>query len=531
MKAKTTLVLFFLFITYGLITAQEDPFADMEGLDEMEAAAEETMETSSSAKTAVSLKGFSLLGEHEGYFAVPVDNDDFNLNHGFVSPRLDNEIGFMFKTDTVKLRSMWLFELSPDPYGDTSKQLAISPLENYLSMTFGKVRFDTGWQNIVWGTADELNPTDNINPEDNRKTYLPKKLPIFTLRSLFYPIPEITIDTVFVPFEQNDIFPYDIVSKLENYQNDLDIDFTIQPMEFSLKNSLVGIRGGYSEKISASISYLYDIDPFYTADADAKIISVPTNIMIGTNTLSTNTYVPYLSARLYRSRLHRIGADFKTTISRLGLWAEMCLSLPEEKAKTEKPGRDLSFEWTTGLDFNAGENNDLYVNLQYNGHYLHNYDDTIMTDYSQMTSYLTPENFSAFLMLADPAGTLENIFERLMRYHLIGRREAILHTISAKTEVKLLRGKIKPAIAAAYSIPTGYDKYYGTRPGSLFLNPEILFSPKDSLTIAFGANLVWAWIKTPDDNQYKLDREDRIGQFTEVNAIYLNAGYKWGIDF
>jgi len=107
-----------------------------------------------------------------------------------------------------------------------------TPLREFqIYVPVGPVDVRLGKQLILWGTADELNPTDVINPENYYEFALPtkaeRKIPTFSAKIDWYS-PFGTLTGVYVPFFTSDQFPragdpwaVPLLATLQNIQSDI----------------------------------------------------------------------------------------------------------------------------------------------------------------------------------------------------------------------------------------------------------------------------------------------------------------------
>lgn len=113
---------------------------------------------------------------------------------------VDVEIGDAW---TVKAGS-WIDGLVGSRSGRDSKDLVYQPGEIYAR--YRRPRFDltAGFQRVVWGTLDEIQPTDVINPIDVSRFIFEgrgeARLPVLALRGRLFLPGDTTVDGVYVPF-------------------------------------------------------------------------------------------------------------------------------------------------------------------------------------------------------------------------------------------------------------------------------------------------------------------------------------------
>jgi hypothetical protein len=248
------------------------------------------------------------------------------------------------------------------------------------------------------------------------------------------------------------------------------------------------------------VSYLYDIDPYYT-----PVVSVTQ-----TSALSSSVAVA-----LERERLHRFGLDAKTTVGKFGLWTEACYTLTPNSGSGDYSYRKSDLNYVIGADVNFGPNDVGYVNLQYIGTWIPGYDDSFYKDATAGKITTNPTEY----------------YERALVNGLGLQTEGLLQGVTTNIKYELADGTFTPQITAVYVVPFLYDDTNAKRYGSLALNPEIDVKPMDSFHIKVGADLAYAWVKTAGSDSVSLDTTtDKIGVYTSSNNVYLKILYKWNYD-
>ncbi len=467
------------------------------------------------ATTAAAPFTLTLTGSHEFDYHFPTDGDSWNYEGEMKAPAFRNEVGIEVRDGDVKLVSRWAFDLllSRSSSGDTelngysNGQLGswdaltrLRPLENYISWSpagsGAKLAF--GCQVFAWGVADKVNPTDNLNPRDYTTGVLdPAKIPVLAADINWYPTDAISVEAVFVPFEQPDRWPRDSAQAVTastgtsgavTYDT---LDFAPDSLVAGGKINWRGAPGDFS------VSYLYDIDPYYSPDISGVLYSLS----------------PSAAISLERARIHRLGGDAKTTWGRFGLWLEGCASITDRSANDDTRRRSR-LDYVTGFDFNYGPNDTCYVNVQYIGSYIPGYDDAGF-DAAKALDAAYGESFSA-QALTNSLG-----FET----------EGLLQGLSVDLKWELFDSRLTPQVKAVYTLPFFYDDSEITRCGNLAINPEIDFMPVDSLHLILGADIAYAWYKDRGSSRVQLETtSDRIGIFTPFNNVYLKIRYKWNAD-
>jgi hypothetical protein len=237
-----------------------------------------------------------------------------------------------------------------------------------------------------------------------------------------------------------------------------------------------------SQAFDASISYLYDVDPF-----------------------STPAVHPDYSVELVRKRIQRLGADFKTTYGGLGLWAEGCYSLTGNSDPKDYAERISKLDCTIGLDHSFGPADAGYVNLQYAATWVPGFD--------------ASRNSFALSDL--------RYMEKNLVYYVAGIREEWLHSLILSSHWNLASETVVPSLAVSYSLPVRYDDSAATRYGNLVVKPEIELTPSDAFHVTFGATLAYAFVKRAGRDGISLDTKDSVGVYTPQNNVFIAVKYQW----
>jgi hypothetical protein len=294
----------------------------------------------------------------------------------------------------------------------------------------------------------------------------------------WYLTDQISVEAVLVPVTGTSLFPTDTAASLKAQG----IQTTVSALDGDLLNAVGGERISYrSTAFDASISYLHDLDANYTPVVASD-----------------------LSVNLVRKRIDRLGADFKTTLDRFGLWAEGCYSLTGNSDSSDYSERLSQWQHTVGIDFNYGPQDAGYADLQYEATWIPGYD-------------ASPNTFAS----TDP-----RYLEKNLLYSVAGYEAEWLHTVIVNTHYNLASDTLVPSLSASYSIPVHYDDSTFTRYGSLLLKPEIDLSPLDSFHLTMGATLAWSW-KKASGGSVSIDTGDSVGVYTPQNNVFIAMKYQW----
>ncbi len=190
-----------------------------------------------------------------------------------------------------------------------------------------KLDVKIGRQYIPWGTADQINPTDNLNPYDMEDILdFGRHRGSDAVNLNFYFSDRFSLQGVFIPFFQPANMPAGIFSDALNPEMQLpqgmvlrEYSDTIVMPRYNIGQSSVSALKfkGFIKGVDFSFSYVWGIDglPFNTRNT-----FIPVDQYGGMN----------INARLSFARTHIIGADLVTSIAGIGFWAEAAIFVPEK---------------------------------------------------------------------------------------------------------------------------------------------------------------------------------------------------------
>lgn len=183
-----------------------------------------------------------------------------------------------------------------------------------------------GRQRIVWGTADKLNPTDNLNPLDLEDILdFGRRRGSDAINLNYYLNNDFSLQGVLVPFFQPANMPIGIFANALNPTMELpqgmvlkSFSDTILMPRYNLgESSTLGFKfKGFAKGVDFSVSYVWGYDglPFST-----KNKFIPVDLKGG---ISINSELSF-------ARTHIIGGDLATSIAGIGFWAEAAIFVPE----------------------------------------------------------------------------------------------------------------------------------------------------------------------------------------------------------
>ncbi|MFQ5799404.1 MAG: DUF1302 family protein, partial [Bacteroidota bacterium] len=224
---------------------------------------------------------------------------------------------------------------------------------------FENLDLRVGKQRLAWGTADKLNPTDNINPDDfSDLVNFTDKIPTWAITGTYY-LGNVTLTGVWLPSLTPILLPRSSASlflgdQIASFQNNLTLP--AQQPQNSMFAFKLGSRFGIWDY---SLSYFKGYD-------DIPILR-RVNLENGTG--------PGFSGRLDLGfpKMQVVGVDFATELFGAGFWGEGALFFPEEVILQTTIGNVTStniemddkpyFKFTLGGDYTFP--NGFYVNGQW----------------------------------------------------------------------------------------------------------------------------------------------------------------------
>ena len=261
------------------------------------------------------------------------DKNPWAWNENRLTLRLDKSIRGNSKFySEVWLRNIGLPEISSssdlynkgiiDPYNLEIREAYVRMngfLTKNLDVTIGR-------QRIAWGTADVINPTDNLNPYDMEDILdFGRHRGSDALNLQYYLSNNFSLQAVIVPFFEPANLPIGIFAGslgssmtmppgmvLQGYSDTL-----IMPKYNLGESSSLGFRfKGFVGGVDFSLSYVWGRDDLPNNTGN---VIVPVNLQGGVD----------VNARLSYGRNHIVGADLATSIAGIGLWAEAAAFIPD----------------------------------------------------------------------------------------------------------------------------------------------------------------------------------------------------------
>ena len=274
--------------------------------------------------------------------------------------------------ETIAFSNLYLKEAYLDIYGFLLKDLDIR----------------LGRQRITWGTADKLNPTDNLNSYDLEDMWdFGRHLSSDGLKATYY-LGDYELSAVYIPKFAPAVLPggewatalspsFDLPDglMLRNYS-----DKIIMPENNLKENSIIGTKfSGIFFNYDLSTSYVYGIDDLPLINK-AKFSPVDA---FGTIDISAEMIYP---------KMQIVGFDLAGALGNIGIWAESAIYFPEKiMLSTDLSELGMGIQESIALDDEpyikyvfGGDytfTNGIYVNAQYLHGFIHERGNDNLDDY------------------------------------------------------------------------------------------------------------------------------------------------------
>ncbi|MEP6887031.1 MAG: DUF1302 family protein [Nitrospirales bacterium] len=208
-------------------------------------------------------------------------------------------------------------------------------LEAYTNLYLGSVDVRVGKQNIPWGRADALNPTDNLTPKDftllSARDEEERRIGTVGVRTNYYR-GDYTLSLIWLPIFNPSTIP---LTPAPGFQitEDKRSQGKWSDQAFAAK---LDHTGG---AMDWSVSYYYGLD-----------------------TLPIGRPLSQVQAQLIHNRIHVIGADFAKNFGRYGVRGEMAYTQTQNPNGTDPFIKNPFFMSVLGIDRDITE--DLNINVQ-----------------------------------------------------------------------------------------------------------------------------------------------------------------------
>jgi len=260
--------------------------------------------------------------------------------------------------------------------------------EAYLDLyQFGLQDLDVriGRQIIKWGTADKLNPTSNICPDDLEDVFnFGEQSGVNSVLASYY-LGDFTFSGVYVPVFTPAVLPSGIYASALSAPMELSAGMTLRkycdkivlPEQKFTESSQAAFKLGTSLfDYDLSLSYYYGRDDFPLLN---KITITPVDTS-GTADVATEMIYP---------KMQVIGADFAGSLFDVGIWGEVALTIPDEVEMQTILGEDVQksialkddpyCKFVLGGDYTF--KNGIYLNAQFLHGFVHERGTDDLNDY------------------------------------------------------------------------------------------------------------------------------------------------------
>ena len=334
--------------------------------------------------------GGSILTDNR--FRVRGDNK-FTWNENRLTLKLDSEISGAYLYSEIWLRGLGfpsvfqssdLQEKSKEKVSPWAIELREAYIDFYKLFT-DNLELRIGRQRIAWGTADKLNPTDNLNPDDLEDIMdFGRKLGSNSLKLTYY-LGNCTLTGVYIPIFTPAVLPSsDWASALSS-----PLSFPAGVIVQNFTDSIILPEGNpekssmYAAKIAGNLlSYDLSVSYFYGRD-DLPLINKVEITPVGPITIDAKAEMIYPKMQVF-------GADLAGAVGNIGIWAEGACFIPEKvtmETFTVGVGTQTSialndepyFKYVFGWDYTFS--NGLYINGQYLHGFIHERGKNNLEDY------------------------------------------------------------------------------------------------------------------------------------------------------
>ena len=249
-----------------------------------------------------------------------------------------------------------------------------------------------GRQRIAWGTADDFNPTDNLNPDDLEDLFnFGAHFGSNALQANYY-LGDYTLTGVFIPVFQPAVLPYG------DWAQAFVPEFSLPPgIQIGRMQNRVILP---EHKLSETSSFAFKIaGNWFNTDWSVSYYNGRDDLPLMTRLeLSATGYPTVFDATVQMSypRMQVVGADLAGSLGSVGVWAEGALFLPRKQyLTTVMPGMPPAppiieqtsvalddepyFKWVVGADYTFKSG--WYVNAQFLHGFIHERGKEALNDY------------------------------------------------------------------------------------------------------------------------------------------------------
>ena len=310
--------------------------------------------SSASKSQNIDINGFVEI-DHISYFKN--NNSNSNINN-----RNQGILQLEFSSDLSEKAALYSSIEFRDDQSDPLRNRTYLD-EGYIDLYFNNIDFRIGKQIIIWGKADAINPTDNINPSDFSDILDTddERIGMLALKTNYY-LGGWTFEGIISPEFKSSILPGynsrwlpEYPQKIQNqyypeigsaklnviYKNEIPIlpEDNFKKIQFAAKGGTT-ISGW-----DFSVCYYYGWD------------DIPT--FHKTNAISNDTIYINLQPRFHKR--NAVGGDFATNLGKFGIRGEAAYYFTEDNDGNDPEIDDQYFQYVLGIDRTFsnvfGENN------------------------------------------------------------------------------------------------------------------------------------------------------------------------------
>ncbi len=409
--------------------------------------------TAISAKSSFELNGFT-----RGVFfgGKTVDEDGFELKAGY------GELGLKCRTRIGRYGDGYAeirFRAGHE-FGGLIKEFNLR--EAYVNTYLGNLDIRLGHQIVVWGRADEFNPTGNITPQNMiaRSTDLDdRKVGNFLLRSSYDPGP-LEFEFIWVPQYVSSVLPMHLFPVPDG----VELGTAVQP-DAEIRNSSFALKAGVTAgSFDGSVSWFSGYMP------------MPGIFLFNeTEGGSLNLF-----ARAKPYKMNVFGADFSTSVGSFGLRGEFAYRRPKGDYSLNEniniPNPD--FQYVLGVDRSIGN---FSVIVQYIGRYV--------------------SDFKAEIT----GNALVKELEKTNRM-AASQQDRVSHAVMMRPTLALFHETCNLEFIGVYYISTE----------ELLLRPSLTYNLSDALTIKAG----WEGFRGPAGTLFGTINDALSAGFVELKASF-----------
>jgi hypothetical protein len=253
-----------------------------------------------------------------------------------------------------------------------------------------KLDLRIGKQIIVWGTADRLNPTSNVSPDNLEDPFdFGEKLGVNAMQATVY-LGDVSVIGIFIPEFGVAELPSGDFAQAFTGSMELPPGLTLRNItQHTLQpESTVDESALYAVKLS-TVLWEYDVSLSYVSGRDDLPLANAARL-----TAVDDLGMVDLDVDLIYPNMQVIGADVAGQIKTIGVWAEGALFLPDKVALTttlttlegiQSQGKTVAlddqpyFKYVVGMDYTF--KNGWYINAQFIHGFFHERGQDALSDY------------------------------------------------------------------------------------------------------------------------------------------------------